>query len=461
MKRIFSLLLSISLIPFFGIGAAQAQPTNYLIKGPGDTVYFNSSEGKRYVFPTEAVFKSWYPDFSSVAQISGSELAALPLAGNVTMRPGYSMVKITTDPKVYAVSRYGILHWVKTEQVAKDIYGDNWNKQIKDVADTYFIDYVISYPIETATQYDKTLEMSVADPGANIRPATLPVVTTPPATSPTTNPAQVSMTLSANEAVMNQTVVVFATVTDSSLPIKKIEIRSASNASPLATCLDAVSCQLMYFVQSAPLNETFTAVAYDSANTKFEVPASAKPVLMVASASNQIQMSVAPQSVTAGSRTSFSSIYTGTNIVSDHDIYILIPGETVPVLIKDCGPTSQCASSNPFYRTTNFYSKIVTGGQSYFSPTVALNVTGDAPKPIIRTTSKINGATTLEITAPYGETIGQTLIKEGTEIDDPTVAMCQSSLCTVTIQATTPASYTAFISVGGKYEKSNSVTVTP
>lgn len=462
MKRILSILLGLTLAPLLGIGQAQAQPNDYLIKGPGDTVYFNSNEGKRYVFTTEAVYKSWYPDYSNVAQISSQELAAIPLAGNVTMRPGYSLVKITTDPKVYAVSYFGILHWLKTEQIAIDLYGANWNKQVVDVPDTYFTDYVIGYPIEESSQYNKTLEMSVSNPGDNIR-TTATVIPTQPITSTTANanPAQILMALSDSNAVMNENVNVFVAVSESSLPIKKIEIRSTDSASALISCNDSLSCSLAYNVNSAPQSKVFYAVAYDSNGQKIEMAMTERKTLTVSAASDQVQMSVTPQSIPAGSRSSYSSIFTNHQTVVDHEIYALIPGQTVPVLWKDCGATSQCSSSSPFYRTTNLYSEVTISGQSLVSPTVTLEAMGDAPKPTIKVAGKVGSNTSLDITAPSGETIGQTVLKEGTDIDDPTVIMCPFSSCSVTIQAATPASYTAFTLVGGKYEKSNTVTVTP
>ena len=57
------------------------------------------------------------------------------------------MVKIQTDPKVYAVARGGILRWVKTESLAKLLYGDTWNTQIDDVSDALFTNYTIGEPI--------------------------------------------------------------------------------------------------------------------------------------------------------------------------------------------------------------------------------------------------------------------------------------------------------------------------
>jgi hypothetical protein len=118
-----------------------------LIKGSLSSVYYCGSDGKRYVFPNIGAYSSWYADFSAVETISNSQLALIPLGGNVTYRPGKKMIKIQTDPKVYAVARGGVLRWVSSEVVARTLFGDGWNRMIDDVSDAFFIDYKIGNPI--------------------------------------------------------------------------------------------------------------------------------------------------------------------------------------------------------------------------------------------------------------------------------------------------------------------------
>lgn len=99
--------------------------------------------GRRYVFPNQKTFKTWFSDFSSVIVISDAEMAAIPLAGNVTYKPGVRMVKIQTDPKVYALARGGLLRWVMNEAVAVRLYGPEWNTLIDDVSDAFFVNYAV------------------------------------------------------------------------------------------------------------------------------------------------------------------------------------------------------------------------------------------------------------------------------------------------------------------------------
>lgn len=110
-------------------------------------VYFCGRDGKRHAFPNQRVHDSWYQGFSGVVTLSDADLAAIPLGANVTYRPGVHMVKVQTDPKVYAVARNGELRWIGDEWIAKRLYGDNWNTKVDDLSDAFFADYHIGETI--------------------------------------------------------------------------------------------------------------------------------------------------------------------------------------------------------------------------------------------------------------------------------------------------------------------------
>lgn len=114
-----------------------------LIKASLPAVYYCGADGKRHVFTNDRAFFSWYSNFSSVQTISGETMASIPLGDNVTYRPGKRMVKIQTDPKVYAVAKGGVLRWVPTEAKAIELYGANWNQMIDDISDAFFVNYTI------------------------------------------------------------------------------------------------------------------------------------------------------------------------------------------------------------------------------------------------------------------------------------------------------------------------------
>jgi len=158
MSVFFSLLFSAFNVPFT---AQAALYTGSLVKiDANPAVYYYALDGKRYVFPNERVFFTWYSDFSSVQTISPGELASITVGGNVTYRPGTRLVKIDTDPKVYVVSRGGILHHVTSEYIAMALFGPNWPKLVDDIPDAFFTNYMIGSAIMAASGYDRSAELS-------------------------------------------------------------------------------------------------------------------------------------------------------------------------------------------------------------------------------------------------------------------------------------------------------------
>ncbi|MFA5412921.1 MAG: invasin domain 3-containing protein [Patescibacteria group bacterium] len=141
-----------------------------LIKGTASTaVYYYADNGRRYIFPTAAIYSSWFTGFSSIKTIPDADLAAVPTSGNVTVRPGklVQVVSMDTpwrvmDPKVYAVSRGGVLRWVKTADAASAIFGTEWEKSIVAVPEVFVTNYNYGADINIATDYNLAAEQAVA-----------------------------------------------------------------------------------------------------------------------------------------------------------------------------------------------------------------------------------------------------------------------------------------------------------
>lgn len=112
-------------------------------------VYYYGRNEKRYIFPTESVFYSWYAveDFSRVKLVSADVLAAISIGGNIRYRFGGDLVKIKSDSKVYAVGFSGKLHWIKSESLARSLYGPLWSKKIRDISDTLFGNYSLGLSV--------------------------------------------------------------------------------------------------------------------------------------------------------------------------------------------------------------------------------------------------------------------------------------------------------------------------
>ena len=129
----------------FNISAAKASASaGDLVKiSSNSAVYYLGADSKRYVFPNSTTYFSWYKNFSTVVTIQPAELQTYTIAGNVTMRAGTKLVKITTDPSVYVVEPNGVLRKISSEAQASALYGTSWNKRIVDVSDSYFVNYTV------------------------------------------------------------------------------------------------------------------------------------------------------------------------------------------------------------------------------------------------------------------------------------------------------------------------------
>lgn len=181
MKKGLFLLLSLMAFSPLSVLAATV-PVSSLQSGDlirGETlpaVYYYGEDGLRYVFPNDKTYFTWYKNFNDVKWISDKDLATIQIGGNVTYKPGVKMLKINSDPKVYAVSSGGTLRPVASEAVATALYGNDWNKKIDDVPDGFFPNYNMGGKIEFASQYGVSAEESGAKSinlDKDLKPATV------------------------------------------------------------------------------------------------------------------------------------------------------------------------------------------------------------------------------------------------------------------------------------------------
>jgi len=136
---------------------------NSILQTPGvSTLYYYGRDCKRHVMPNVKIYNSWFEDFSNITKLTYEQLTLIPLSGNVTYRPGSRLVKITTDPKVYAVTENGGLKWVSSEDIAVELFGDNWSTKIDDLPDVFFFSYTILDPIEVEDDYNIHNELTRA-----------------------------------------------------------------------------------------------------------------------------------------------------------------------------------------------------------------------------------------------------------------------------------------------------------
>jgi len=138
------------------------------VDDPCKAIYFLSEDGKRHAFPNEKVYFTWYRNFDNIVQVSPAFMSSRTLGKNVTYHPGTKMVKFQTSPTVYVVEKGGVLRAIGSEQIASELYGPTWNKQIDDISDAFFGNYTFGTKIVQSSQYNpQSTEASVDNLNAN------------------------------------------------------------------------------------------------------------------------------------------------------------------------------------------------------------------------------------------------------------------------------------------------------
>jgi len=137
-----------------------------LFKESGSTaVYYLGTDGKRHVFPTQAIYFSWYSGFSSIKTVSHGTVTLAPLGGNVIAKPGTNLIQFVSmdtpfrvlDPKIYALEASGQLRWVTSASAASALYGADWEKKIIAVPEVFRTNYIEGGSnINSASDYSKS-----------------------------------------------------------------------------------------------------------------------------------------------------------------------------------------------------------------------------------------------------------------------------------------------------------------
>lgn len=128
---------------------AIAASAGDLIKQEGQSaVYYIGSDSKRYVFPSAAVYNTWYGSGATVTTVTADELLGFELGGNVVGRAGRLLQFVTSDTpwavadaKVYAVSNDGARQPIDSAATAVALFGSDWETRIMPVEQTLLSNY--------------------------------------------------------------------------------------------------------------------------------------------------------------------------------------------------------------------------------------------------------------------------------------------------------------------------------
>jgi hypothetical protein len=139
------------------------------------TIYYYGMDEKKHVFPTQAIYLSWYQNWTGINSLSHETATAIPLGANVTPKPLTSLIQFVSadtpfqilDNKVYAIDAWDVspfmedplgawhLRWLKSADAAAAIYGANWEGKIVPVPEIFRDNYpsALGAEINSASDY--------------------------------------------------------------------------------------------------------------------------------------------------------------------------------------------------------------------------------------------------------------------------------------------------------------------
>jgi len=123
------------------------------------TVYYFGQDEKRYGFPNESTYFTWFEDFDSVVTITNAEMNLIPFGGMVTYFPHFNgqqdtrLLEIVGHDNLYISIGAGLLVGVEDEVAAVQHFGSNWADRVDVLPDVFVSHYTV-----TGTVIDKHSE---------------------------------------------------------------------------------------------------------------------------------------------------------------------------------------------------------------------------------------------------------------------------------------------------------------
>jgi len=122
-----------------GIKAQDTYPSGTLLKAENNSaVYFIGNEGQKHVFPDNKTYLSWYKNFDQVIQVNNATLDNYPDGKPMPYRAGTKLITHINTAKVYAIEPNGVLRWIPSEEIAINLYGNNWQNRVQDLTPGFF-----------------------------------------------------------------------------------------------------------------------------------------------------------------------------------------------------------------------------------------------------------------------------------------------------------------------------------
>jgi hypothetical protein len=114
-----------------------------------NTIYYIDENGERRPFWDTNSFFTYTNSFDNVVWVTDATLPTMTLGAPMLPQPGVVLVKIQSDPKVYAIDTGNVLRWVPDEATAAALYSTAWADYIIDLEPTTFARFSVGDDMTT------------------------------------------------------------------------------------------------------------------------------------------------------------------------------------------------------------------------------------------------------------------------------------------------------------------------
>ncbi|PIX61977.1 hypothetical protein CO057_03360 [Candidatus Uhrbacteria bacterium CG_4_9_14_0_2_um_filter_41_50] len=149
--------------PDVGDNSSTTSDLEYSVKAPSfASVYYVTGEGRR-AFISSAAYFTWFDSFEEIANVQDQDLSAWSLSGLMLPKAGVVLVKIQSDPQVYALAENSsdefspLLRAIPDEQTAIALYGNDWADYVIDIEPTFFAKFSQGEPMSSSETVDKSI----------------------------------------------------------------------------------------------------------------------------------------------------------------------------------------------------------------------------------------------------------------------------------------------------------------
>jgi hypothetical protein len=133
------------------------------IRSPSfSTVYYVDEDYTRHPLWDRQTYFTWNDSWDEVTWVTDATLPTMPLGAVLPPKPGVALIKIQSDPRVFAVEEGATMYRpalreILNEPTARNLYGPFWNDYVIDLEPTLFSHYTVGEAMSADDAVDRSI----------------------------------------------------------------------------------------------------------------------------------------------------------------------------------------------------------------------------------------------------------------------------------------------------------------